>query len=67
MLLDAVPVVGDLPGRQRLHHYFDDDLPPGPVAPQPAPWRAVQLGLDFDFDAADPDAADIATEDEHDA
>lgn len=70
VLLDAVPVVGDLPGRQRLHHYFSADLPPGPVAPLAAPWRAVQLGLDFDFDAADTDTPETphpTTEDDRDA
>ena len=56
VLLDAVPIVGDLPGRQRLHHYFTTDEP---IAPRPAPWRAVQLGFDpatLDLDETSPDA-----------
>ena len=48
VLLDAVPVQGDLAGRRRLQHYFTTD---GPIEPQPAGWRSVQLALDFDLDA----------------
>lgn len=46
VLLDAVAVVGDVRGQQRLQHYLTtDDL----IEPLDAPWRAVQLGFDFDL------------------
>jgi hypothetical protein len=48
VVLDAVAIVGDLPGQQRLRAYFTGEPP---VAPLPAPWRATQL--DFDWDDAD--------------
>lgn len=50
VLLDVVPIVGDLPGRQRLQHYFTTDEPPIPLA---APWRAVQLGFDLYVEEGD--------------
>ena len=53
VLLDAVAVVGDLNGAQRLQHYFTTE---GPIAALPAPWRAAQLALDFDLDEEDDDA-----------
>ena len=54
VLLDAVPVVGDLPGRRRLQHYFTADEP---ITALPVPWRAVQLGFDFTaLDEEDDDA-----------
>jgi hypothetical protein len=45
VLLDAVAVVEDLRGQQRLQHYFTTD---GAIEPLDAPWRAVQLGFDFE-------------------
>lgn len=56
VLLDAVPIVGDLPGRQRLQHYLTTDEP---IMALPAPWRAVQLGLDFDTLTLDLDEEDL--------
>jgi len=53
VLLDAVAIVGDLKGQRRLQHYFAGALPPGPIEPLAAPWRAVQLGFDFYKEDAD--------------
>lgn len=50
-VLDVVATVGDLAGRRRLHHYLNDELPAGPIVALPAPWREVQLDLDFTLGA----------------
>ena len=60
-LLDVVATVGDLAGRRRLGHYLTAELPAGPIAPLPAPWREAQLDLDFTVGA---DEADGGTDDD---
>ncbi len=57
-LLDVVATVGDLAGRRRLEHYLAGDLAPGPIVPLPAPWREVQLDLDFTVGADESDQTD---------
>lgn len=52
VVLDVVPIVGDWPGRQRLVTYLTTDAP---IAPLPAPWRAVQQMLDFELDLDEED------------
>jgi hypothetical protein len=47
VLFDAVATVGDLGGTRRLHAYFNAE--PAPSEPLPAPWREVQMPLDFDL------------------
>lgn len=46
VLFDAVAIVSDFPGQQRLSAYLNDE--PAPTAHLPARWREAQLQMDFD-------------------
>lgn len=50
VLLDAVAIVGDVRGQQRLQHYLTNEEP---ITPLDAPWRGVQLGFDFEGEPDD--------------